>query len=506
MLSHNEKLFYSVVLSSLLLFVSCYFILSNNSRLDEQIEELFLKKKRDEVDDIISKRASSLGLLIQSLVKQVNYDCSVDDQSLLANFGGSNYLVSVYGVITKSGNICSNIGNIELPQLTDMVHKVSEDIWAGRIDIYGRGEGDNLIVYKGKAGSLFFIIKPKIFYSVLNAPCNGCFSLSGNFPWQKDIMSFGNKKIDNEDHNLSLTAYKDKHHTINIKSGSALHRYVKQLRSDISMLLVISFIATILIFCVYRLLRSRTLGYKINHALINNEFIPFYQPIMNSGSNRIIGLEVLVRWQRHDSTIIGPDEFMDFLEGHALIASMTEQLFGKVIEHAHSLPDDVWISLNITAKLLESGDVYSLLERFGWPLRGRLSLELTEKTPINSIEKAKENIGNLFSLGYAVKLDDFGVGYGGYLYLSALNIIHIKIDKAFVDLIGKGSEKEKIIEGIIMSAQQCGFTIIAEGVENQEQVDFLRRHEVMELQGYFYHKPMSFEDLICLRAFSNEPV
>lgn len=151
---------------------------------------------------------------------------------------------------------------------------------------------------------------------------------------------------------------------------------------------------------------------------------------------------------------------------------------------------------------LEQHHLSRFLEKLQWPYSERLKFELTERVPIKAMTQAQEEVFYLLKKGYQFKIDDFGTGYGGFAYLQNLQIASIKIDKMFVDTIDTSDVKISVLDSIIASAKQGNIEVIAEGVERQNQVDYLAERGVYWIQGYFYAKPMPLEQAL---AFEISP-
>ena len=239
---------------------------------------------------------------------------------------------------------------------------------------------------------------------------------------------------------------------------------------------------------------------------MRREFVPFYQPIVDSRSKKVVGFEALLRWQR-GRELVPPGTFIDYAEEQGLILPMTEQLLERVIADLPWLEPTQWVSVNIVAAHLEQPNLRPLLQRHDWPSPARLTFELTERKPITDIKAAMGEIAQLQEKGYHFKLDDFGTGYGGFAYLQRLGIRQIKIDKMFVDTIGTDDLKRTLLDSIIAFGHESNMEMIAEGVETLEQVDYLHRHGVHLIQGYVYAKPMALTKLkIWLLAWrQNQP-
>ncbi len=230
-----------------------------------------------------------------------------------------------------------------------------------------------------------------------------------------------------------------------------------------------------------------------------NEFIPYYQPIM-SLDDKLQGVEVLVRWKLSDGSLLLPAYFIEVAEQMEVINEITITLVKKVQadfrRYSSNYNRKVFCAFNLTAQQIENKSFINLLiltlkkEENFVP-----SFEITERQHFNNLALAKANIRRLQEQGYQVKLDDAGTGYGGFSYFMDFNLDGVKIDKMFIDVIGVDDVKVEVLNSIIMMAKRLGIDIVAEGVETQQQVDFLRKHNIDYIQGYYYSKPVPFKDL-----------
>lgn len=225
------------------------------------------------------------------------------------------------------------------------------------------------------------------------------------------------------------------------------------------------------------------------------EFIPYYQAIIDSNTGKTVGCEVLMRWKMADR-MVPPNQFIPFAESSGLILDMTKSLIDHVVLDIQKLckfEQSLFFSINIVPEHLESDDLYLLLKQIMQTNvlgHHRLSLEITERLPIKDLNAARERLNKIYSLGIDLKIDDAGTGYGGFSYILNLGVSTLKIDKMFVDTIGNTeSFNAKTIDAIIGFANQSGLEMIAEGVESQNQVEYLAQRGVHLIQGYVYAKP-----------------
>ncbi|EIB6495232.1 EAL domain-containing protein, partial [Vibrio parahaemolyticus] len=281
---------------------------------------------------------------------------------------------------------------------------------------------------------------------------------------------------------------------IKIYSGEALAAYANQ------RLFVWGVPATLILGIVFALfyISSKSLRKSIKgliqNGINNGEFIPYYQAIVDSRDGQTVGYEALVRWSRRDG-LVPPNMFIGAAEESGLIVPMTNQMIRKIIQDLESLSESIWVSVNIVSAHLETGSLTKLLADLNWPCANRIHFELTERIPVKDVEAAKKEILYLTNKGYKFKIDDFGTGYGSFSYLQDLGIRCLKVDKMFVDPIGSDDQKLKVLDSIVSAAMKAECEMIAEGVENRKQIEYLATHNIYLIQGYVYAKPEPIENI-----------
>ena len=237
-----------------------------------------------------------------------------------------------------------------------------------------------------------------------------------------------------------------------------------------------------------------SLGMLLQKGMSRKEFIPYYQPIIDCRSGEVVGQEMLVRWRRFDGVLVQPNQFIPYAEDSGLILPITDLLLDQVYRDLAQLKG--WVSINIVAQHLESGLLSQWFSLNRDPMVKRIAFELTERKPITQFELALAEIKAVLPLCHDFKLDDFGTGFGGFSYLQRLGINSIKIDKMFIDTIGTKDLKGAVLDAIIAFGHESNMEMIAEGVETQEQVDYLAAKGVYQHQGYFYSKPLPLKELL----------
>lgn len=259
------------------------------------------------------------------------------------------------------------------------------------------------------------------------------------------------------------------------------------------------------VIAVVRYSRAQaSLAAQLRQALAAGRILVHYQPVMDMASGTCVGAEALARWRAEDGAWVGPDVFIPLAERVGLIGQVTLAVMTTVFRDlAPLLRDGSGFSVNLN---LASEDL--LNERFAAALASGLArhgiepssvkLEITERALITS-EAARRIISELRQRGHQVVIDDFGTGYSSLSYLERLELDALKIDKSFVDGIGTGAVTGGVIGHIIEMAGSLGLGLVAEGIENAEQVDWLLARGVRFGQGFRYSKPLEAASFIAFR-------
>lgn len=233
-------------------------------------------------------------------------------------------------------------------------------------------------------------------------------------------------------------------------------------------------------------------------ALNEDQLQLYYQPQLNH-LDQIVGAEVLLRWIHPYTGFISPDQFIPIAEEAGLIVEIGDWIFNHVFNQLKSwqqsglLKSNQHISINVSPKQFEKDNFFQALSKIVRQTgvdASSIILELTEGAFLNNIDTTIEKMLQLRSLGFTFSIDDFGTGYSSLAYLKRLPVKELKIDKAFVDDIEHDSDDRAIIETVIAMAQHLKLSVIAEGVETQQQLDYLKENNCLNFQGYFFSKPL----------------
>ena len=249
-----------------------------------------------------------------------------------------------------------------------------------------------------------------------------------------------------------------------------------------------------------QLMRERQVENDIVGALENGELVLYIQPKVNMSTGRIIGGEALVRWLHPEKGLVPPGEFIPVLEKNGFIINVDEYIWEKVFAYLGKLKEEgrelVPISINVSrlhaydTQLAEN--LIRLREKYDIPAE-YVPLELTESAFLEDEKGMYQRMENLRSQGFLVSMDDFGTGYSTMNMLKNQTLDEIKIDREFI----RDLEKDKsqiIIRNTIAMLQQLGVHIVIEGVETEEQKEFLLGCNCTDVQGFLFYRPMPVEE------------
>jgi len=248
--------------------------------------------------------------------------------------------------------------------------------------------------------------------------------------------------------------------------------------------------------------------FNLKQALSNEEFINYYQPIVDLSTEKAIGFELLLRWQSYEK-LVSPITFIPIAEELGLIVEMTEHAIERGLRDLSTwrkTNEELFLSVNLSPLHFAKDSLVPFIKKqlmkHDLPASA-LKLEVTESVLISEPEKAIKIMNMLSALGILLALDDFGTGYSSLSYLKQLPLQIIKIDRSFVSGINVNSADEAIVDATIVLAKRLNMKCIAEGVESQEQLDYLAALNCNHIQGYFYSRPLNLEQLTEYLAKNN---
>ncbi len=237
---------------------------------------------------------------------------------------------------------------------------------------------------------------------------------------------------------------------------------------------------------------------ELKRAVENREFILHYQPRVALALGRVVSAEALVRWQHPSRGLVMPGEFISICEQTGLIEDLGQLILEMGCKQAiewHQSGVDLELSLNISPRQFDDKRLIQSLRTFSkhpsFP-RGKIELEVTESVLIGDLGKIEQKLDAISKMGYRIAIDDFGTGYSNLSYISEFPLNCLKIDQSFISQLPKSGP---IIGLILTLAQQIGATVVAEGVETQDQLNWLCDQNCDQVQGFYLSRPVALEHL-----------
>ncbi|MDX3926645.1 MAG: EAL domain-containing protein [Shinella sp.] len=311
-----------------------------------------------------------------------------------------------------------------------------------------------------------------------------------------------------DDENLFAVAQQDGWTAIAVEPRAEILVNLK--REQMLLLPAGAFIAAFIIGIVIWFSRKRLspLG-ELTIAVQKREFVVHYQPIVELKTGICVGAEALVRWRRPDGSLVRPDLFIPLAEESGLIMAITDQVLDVVIaELGKLLVDDrsLHIAINLCAADIKSGRILPVIQKAlaSTGIRTeQIWLEATERGFMD-ISAARETIEQARASGHSVAIDDFGTGYSSLQYLQELPLDALKIDKSFIDVIGKDTATSSVTSHIIDMAKSLKLFTVAEGIESQDQADYLNARDVDFGQGWLFSKALPASEFVAFYRRSKE--
>ncbi len=250
------------------------------------------------------------------------------------------------------------------------------------------------------------------------------------------------------------------------------------------------------------LLNRLQLDLDLRNGIQNHEFHSVFQPIINLENGQICGIEALVRWKHPVRGIVPPDQFIPVMEENGLILPMTEIVLMNALRNLklwHEIcSPGFFVSVNIPTVLLRDNLFIQLVKNqlnTSGISPANLHLEITESGMIQDYEITSKNIDDLKAIGVHFSIDDFGTGYSSLSYLRRLGAHTLKIDRAFIADLETSSDGRSIVAAIVAIGQKLDMDIVAEGIENQKQLEILKVQKCNKAQGYLFSPPVEAQKI-----------
>ncbi|MEO0686580.1 MAG: EAL domain-containing protein, partial [Cyanobacteria bacterium J06649_11] len=231
----------------------------------------------------------------------------------------------------------------------------------------------------------------------------------------------------------------------------------------------------------------------------------FYQPLINLKTNTIIGWEALLRWHHPQRGLLFPDEFIKISEETGIITRLTEWILRTACQQLKQWHNRGFTSftmaVNLSAIEFQQPQLVQLVEEVildtGLPTHS-LELEITESIAMEDIEKTKQTLSTLSKMGVRISIDDFGTGYSSISYLRQFPCHTLKVDRSFIIDLGNSESADLVGKSVINLGQGLNLTVVAEGVETEEQLNFLRQAQCDKVQGYWFSEPKPADEIEAL--------
>jgi diguanylate cyclase (GGDEF)-like protein len=242
---------------------------------------------------------------------------------------------------------------------------------------------------------------------------------------------------------------------------------------------------------------------ELRLALAAGDIQPYYQPVVDLGSDKIIGFEALARWQHATLGDIPPERFIPVAEGCGLIRDLSDHLFRVACRDACRWPSHTTLSFNVSPLQLRDSTfglrVLAILGETGLTPQ-RLEIEITESTLVRDLDAAKEALGSLRDAGVRIALDDFGTGYSSLYHLRTFKVDRIKIDRSFVKSMSHEGESAAIVRALLGLGHGLGVKITAEGIEDETQKEALVGEGCDQGQGFLFSRAVPAAEAEALLA------
>jgi len=240
------------------------------------------------------------------------------------------------------------------------------------------------------------------------------------------------------------------------------------------------------------ILENARMEQALRRAIANNEVRPHFQPIISLQDGRLLGFEALARWVDSELGFVSPAKFVPLAEERGIIAPLTDKLLMHAARVASAWPEGIFLSFNLSSVQLvdpnTAKSIISTIEKAGLPPH-RLEIEVTETAMMSDPETASMIIDELHDAGIRISMDDFGTGQSSLGRLRELKLDKVKIDRAFIMAIGEDKPAEHIVRAILEMCAGLDLTVVAEGIEEMNQAESLKRYGCHAGQGYLFGKP-----------------
>ncbi len=246
-----------------------------------------------------------------------------------------------------------------------------------------------------------------------------------------------------------------------------------------------------------------SLANGLRQGLAKDEFFLHYQPLVDLHTSRIIGLESLVRWQHPTMGLISPGQFIPIAEQIGFIGRLGQWVLQKACTDIGAICQDgmaeIPVAVNVSGRQFRNKNLVEKIKKVldqSAMAPGMLELELTENVLMDDSSNHTATLDTIKKMGVKISIDDFGTGYSSFRYLQTFPIDTLKIDRSFIQDLPYNGHNASLVASMIEMGHSMGLTVLAEGVETEEQVQFLKTHDCDRAQGFFFARPQSLDALM----------
>jgi EAL domain-containing protein (putative c-di-GMP-specific phosphodiesterase class I) len=238
--------------------------------------------------------------------------------------------------------------------------------------------------------------------------------------------------------------------------------------------------------------------HDVRRAFGEDEFFPFFQPLVELDSRQLTGFEALARWNHVRLGALAPDAFIPIVQKSGYLNTLTQKLLTKIFAATPLLSGALRLSINLSPQQLMDStlpcQIASVAQRGGFLLE-RLTIEMTQNILLDDLQSAQAVAGEMKSMNCRLALDNFGTGHSSLFHLMALPFDELKIDRSFIHAIHQSQDSRKIVAALINLAKSMGMTTVAEGVETEEQAGIMNDLGCELAQGFLFGKPAAASEI-----------
>ncbi|PSW18212.1 EAL domain-containing protein [Photobacterium sanctipauli] len=412
--------------------------------------------------------------------------CDPGTQAKITDLERANFTIDYLGWINNDKTICTSRPYLNNTKYNNKFNVTSRQQWfpdAFLLEVkLLKNHFELAIVTTAPDKTVYAALDLRYLASSIEQ-CSNCLMLS--LP-SSDAFQYVDSKIELGGMDIGITFIE-----------SNVQHYINNKALTVSLLIALtaSLLSTLLII---RLFRRKSFYNELKEAISKSQVKPYFQPIMNSKTRRIHSAEVLARWIVAGK-VIPPAQFIPLAESSGLIDDLFFSLYQQTVQYKLKHPEvgNTIYAFNVTPSQIERPSFINKLIAIAlFKNELNIAIEITEREPFKDIPRVKRYLKLLSAAGITIKLDDAGTGYGSFSYVQELGFNVLKIDRLFVDTVGKKEVSNEVLEGIIKFSKTANLTMVAEGVETQEQVNYLNQFDVYLHQGYFYAPPLSADDFL----------